>query len=124
MVSALCAPAMLLSESAVETLDRNSLIGLLESVFEGDSFSTSARYFFALVESPDLIEDIRPESALSKELPLLLLLEEVLEVEDELSSENRELVCKLEICMNVDPFLRISQSCASRKVDAALSYLR
>lgn len=103
MVSALCAPAILLSESAVETLDRNSLIGLLESVFEGDSFSTSVRYFFALVESPDLMADIRPESALSKELPLLL--EEVLEVEDELSSENRELLCKLEICINVDPFL-------------------
>jgi len=91
----------LLSESAVETLDRNSLSGLVESEFAGDSFSTSVRYFFASVESPDLIADIKLDSALSKELPLL---EDVLDVEDVLSSANRELVCKLEINMNDYPF--------------------
>jgi hypothetical protein len=49
---------MLLSESAVDTLDRNSLIGLSESeldeVFELISLSTSARYFLASLVSPDL----------------------------------------------------------------------
>jgi hypothetical protein len=40
VVSALCAPAMLLSDRAVETLERNSPIGLLESAFDGESFST------------------------------------------------------------------------------------
>ena len=61
---------MLLSESAVETLARNSLIGLFEFVVdeEGFNFSTSARYFLASVVSPDLMEENRPESALSSEL--------------------------------------------------------
>lgn len=49
---------MLLLESAVDTLDRNSLIGLFElsvdEVFELVSFSTSARYFLASLVSPDL----------------------------------------------------------------------
>jgi len=51
VVNAFCAPAMLLSESAVDTLARNSLIGLFElvvnEVFELVSFSTAARYFLA-----------------------------------------------------------------------------
>ena len=68
MVNALCAPAMLLSERAVETLERNSPSGLFESVFVGASFSTSVRYFLASVESPDLMADIRLVSALSKVL--------------------------------------------------------
>jgi hypothetical protein len=58
---------MLSLERAVETLERNSPSGLLESELEEESFSTSARYFFAPEVSPDLIEDIRLESALSKE---------------------------------------------------------
>jgi hypothetical protein len=67
VVSALCAPEMSSLERAVETLERNSPSGLLESAFEGDSFSTSARYFLASVVSPDLIEDIRPDNAVSKD---------------------------------------------------------
>jgi hypothetical protein len=59
---------MLLSESAVETLERNSPSGLSEAIFEGASFSTWARSFFAAVELPDLISDIRLENALSNEL--------------------------------------------------------
>jgi len=98
VVSALCAPAMLSLESAVETLARNSPSGLLESAFEGASFSTSARYFLASVVSPDLMEDIRLESAPSKEFWLLL---EELETDDVASSEKRELVlCNAEIDMN------------------------
>lgn len=103
MVSALCAPAMLLSESAVETLDRNSPSGLselvFESVFEEDSFSTSVRYFLASVVSPDLMADIRLVSALSKLSWLLAEELEVDEVDDVASSEKRELLCKLEICI-------------------------
>jgi hypothetical protein len=87
-------------ESAVETLEMNSPSGLLESAFDGVSFSNCARYDFASVVLPDLMEDIRPVSALSKEL----LLEEALEVEDvddAVSSVNRELLfCKLEININ------------------------
>jgi hypothetical protein len=106
VVRALCAPAMLLSPSAVETLDRNSPSGLLASVFEGASFSTWARYVLASVESPDLMADIRLVSALSKEL--WLLLDELLEAaddEDADSSVKSELAfCKLEISMSCSPF--------------------
>jgi len=56
---------MLSLDNAVETLERNSPRGLFESAFDGVSFSTSARYFFASVASPDLMADIRLESALS-----------------------------------------------------------
>jgi hypothetical protein len=102
VVSALCAPAMLSLESAVETLERNSPSGLLESAFEGASFSTSARYFLASVVSPDLMEDIRLVSALSKGFWLLL---EELETDDVESSDNRELVlCNAEIDINEFPF--------------------
>jgi hypothetical protein len=95
---------MLLSESAVVTLERNSPSGLLESMFEGDSFSTWARSFFAAAVSPDLMSDIRLVSALSKEFPLLLLELVVDDVEDVASSVKSELVlCKLEICMNCPP---------------------
>ena len=105
MVSALCAPAMLLSESAVETLERNSPSGLFESAFEGASFSTSARYVLASVESPDLMADIRLVSALSNEFALLPEELEVDDVEDEASSVKRlDVLCKLEISMNCDPF--------------------
>jgi hypothetical protein len=110
VVNALCAPAMLLSDSAVETLERNSPSGLLESAFEGASFSTSARYFLASVESPDLMADIRLVSAPSNEFPLLAEELEVDEVEDAASSEKRELLCKLEISMIIDPFAWISQT--------------
>ncbi len=107
MVSALCAPAMLLSESAVDTLDRNSLIGLLESevdeIFELVRFSTSARYFLASLVSPDLIEENRPVSALSSEVWLLV---EELDVEDAESSVKREeLLWIAVIDMDWNPFL-------------------
>lgn len=105
MVSALCAPAMLLSESAVETLEINSPIGLFWSALAGASFSTWARYFLASAVSPDLMADIRLVSALSKVFPLLLVELAVDDVEDVASSERRELVlCKLEISMNGNPF--------------------
>ena len=105
MVSALCAPEMLSSPSAVETLERNLPSGLFASAFEGASFSASARYFFASVESPDLMADIRLVSALSNELALLLEELEVDDVEDEASSVKRlEVLCKLEISMKCDPF--------------------
>jgi hypothetical protein len=98
---------MLLSESAVETLERNSPSGLLESIFEGASFSTWARSFFAAAVLPDLISDIRLENALSNELWLLLEELEVDDVEDAESSESREVaLCKLEISMNCHPFQR------------------
>jgi hypothetical protein len=109
VVNALCAPAMLLSERAVETLDRNSPSGLLESAFAGASFSASLRYFLASVESPDLMADIRLVSALSNEFPLLAEDLDVDEVEEVLSSERRELLCKLEISIKVDPFAWVSQ---------------
>jgi hypothetical protein len=105
VVSALCAPEMLSSESAVETLERNSPSGLFESVLEGSSFSTSARYFLALDVSPDLMADIRLESALSNEFALLLEELEVDDVEDEASSVKRlEVLCELEISMTCNPF--------------------
>jgi len=107
---------MLLSESAVETLERNSPSGLLESMFEGDSFSTWARSFFAAAVSPDLMSDIRLVSALSKEFPLLLLELVVDDVEDVASSVKSELVlCKLEICMNCPPFHLDSSEIQLRK---------
>ena len=65
VVSALCAPEMSLLDSAVETLARNFPSGLLESEFEGSSCSTWARYFLALVVSPELIADNSPVSAVS-----------------------------------------------------------
>jgi hypothetical protein len=96
---------MLSSESAVETLVRNSPSGLFESIFPEDSFSTWAMYFLASAVSPDLMADIKFVSALSKEFPLLLFELEVDDVEDVVSSERRELVlCKLEIFMKGNPF--------------------
>jgi len=93
----------------VDTLDRNSLIGLLEllvdeafEVFvEEVSFSTSARYFLASLVSPDLIEENSPVSAASSELWLFL---EELDVEDAASSvKSEELLCRAEIDMECDP---------------------
>jgi len=106
VVRAPCAPAMLFSESAVETLAKNSLIGLLESVVDEEveefSFSTSAKYFLASVVSPDLIEENRPESALFSELWLLL---DVDDNDDAESAVNKEdVLCKAEIDMNCNPF--------------------
>jgi hypothetical protein len=96
---------MLSSESAVETLLRNSPSGLFESIFPEDKFSTWDRYFLALAVSPDLTADIRLVSALSKELPLLFVELAVDDVDDVVSSERRELVlCKLEIFMKRNPF--------------------
>ena len=121
VVNALCAPEMLSLESAVETLERNSPSGLLESAFDELSFSTSARYFLASVVSPDLMEDIRPESALSKEL--LLLLEE-LEADDVDSSDNRELVlCNAEIDMNVISLPLKFLKAATEQTDVASRYM-
>ena len=60
-----------MSESAVETLDKNSPSGLLESALAGVIFSTSDKYFSAELLSPDLIADIRSLSKVSKLLPLL-----------------------------------------------------
>jgi hypothetical protein len=83
---------MLLSESAVDTLDRNSLIGLfvlvVDEVLELVSLSTSARYFLASLVSPDLMEENRPVSALFSEF--LLLLEELEADEAAESSVKRE----------------------------------
>jgi hypothetical protein len=111
VVNALCAPEILSLDSAVETLERNWPSGELESAFEGLSFSTTAKYDLASVVSPDLMEDIKPESALSKELLLLEELETD-DVEDAASSVRRELLlCKLEINIEFDlcrKFLRAS----------------
>ena len=101
---------MLLSESAVDTLARNSLMGLFEpevvEVFELVSFSTSAKYFLASLVSPDLIEENSPVSALFSGLWLLLDALEVAVVEDAESAVNRELLlCKAEIDMDCNPFL-------------------
>jgi hypothetical protein len=105
VLSALCAPEMSSLDSALETLERNSPSGLLESAFDGVSFSTSARYVFASVVSPDLMEDIRLESALSKESALLVVELEVEEAEAAAISEKRVLVLsELEINMEVNPF--------------------
>jgi len=58
-----------------------------------------------VVVSPDLMEEIRLLSALSKESELLLDVLEVDEVEDVESSERRELLlCKLEINIKCNPF--------------------
>jgi hypothetical protein len=105
VVNALCAPLMLLSESAVETLERNSPNGLLESAFDGVSFSASARYFFASVVSPDLMADSRLESALLKLFCVLLVELVADEAEDAASSVKRVvLLCKAEMDMKDDPF--------------------
>jgi len=112
VVSALCAPAILSSPSAVDTLERNSPSGLfesmlesvLESVFDEDSFSTWARSVLAFVVSPDLMSDIRLDKAVSKEFLLLEVLE-VDEVEAAASSERRLVLLfdRLEICMDHNP---------------------
>jgi hypothetical protein len=44
VVSAVCAPEMLLLESALETLEINSPSGLLELTPDGMNFSTWVRY--------------------------------------------------------------------------------
>jgi hypothetical protein len=121
---------MLLSESAVDTLARNSLIGFFElvldevlEVFELTSFSTSARYFLASLVSPDLIEENRPVSALSSELWLF----EVLDVDDteeaESSANSEELLCIAEIDMDCNPFLADFSEQRSRSMDAAPEYM-
>lgn len=121
VVSALCAPAMLSLESAVETLERNSPNGLLESAFEGASFSTSARYFLASAVSPDLMEDIKLVSALSKEFWLLL---EELETDDAESSDNSELVlCIAEIDINVISLPLKFLNATTEQPDVASSYM-
>jgi hypothetical protein len=110
VVSALCAPAMLLSDSAVDTLDRNSLIGsfelVLDELFEPVSCSTWARYFLASLVSPDLIEENKSLRALLSELWLLL---EELDVDDadeaESSAMSEELLCIAESDMDRNPFL-------------------
>jgi hypothetical protein len=83
---------MLLSESAVETLERNSPSGLLAFASDGANFSTCAKYFSALALSPDLMEDIRPESALLKALCLPLEELDADDVEDAASSVKSELL--------------------------------
>jgi hypothetical protein len=104
---------MLSSESAVDTLDRNSLIGSFELVVdeasellvEEVSCSTSARYFLAALVSPDLIEENRPVSALSSELWLLVEELDVDDVEDAVSSvKSEELLCIAESDMGCYPF--------------------
>jgi hypothetical protein len=112
---------MLLSPRAVETLERNSPSGLFEATFEGSSFSTCVRYFFASAVSPDLIADIRFVNAASNEL---LLLEELFD--DELKAESSEIselvLCILEIDINRSPFEQISPSIVSRDRVHAQSY--
>lgn len=61
--SAFCAPEMLLFERSVDTFDKNFPSGLLGSAFEGASCCTWLKYFSASVVSPDLIADIRLDSA-------------------------------------------------------------
>jgi len=108
---------MLLSESAVDTLARNSLIGLFELVvdevfellvdeaFEPVSFSTVARYFLASLVSPDLMAENRLVSALLSEFWLFLEVLEVDDVEEAVSSVSKaELLCIEEIDMACDPF--------------------
>jgi hypothetical protein len=100
---------MLLSESAVDTLERNSLIGLselvLDEVFELVSFSTWARYFLASLVSPDLIEENKPLRALSSELWLLLEELDVDDAEEAVSCAiSEELLCIAEIDMDCSPF--------------------
>lgn len=118
---------MLSSESAVETLERNSPSGLFESVFEGSSFSASARYFLAFEVSPDLMADIRLESALSNEFVLLLEELEVDDVEEEASAVKRlEVLCELEISMTCNPFpkdfseIQLLESSGSRSYQCGL----
>ena len=119
VVSALCAELMSLSESAVLTLERNFPSGLPESAFEGESDCTWARYFSALLVSPDLMADSRLLSAVSK---LLLLLEELL-VEDELESEvSREiLLCRVEMFIECRPEGEVSGRAARRQNAGATS---
>jgi hypothetical protein len=69
---------MSLSESEVETLERNSPNGLFESALEGASFWTLARSVLALEVSPDLMSAMRLLRALLNEFCLVL---EVLEVD-------------------------------------------
>ena len=90
MVSAVCAELMSPEESALLTLVRNSPRGLLESAFDGVSFSTCARYVLAAVVSPDLMAVLRLVNAESNEF--WLLDELVAEVEDVVSSARRALV--------------------------------
>jgi hypothetical protein len=93
---------------ALETLDRNSPSGLLESALDGVIFSTSDRYFSASVLLPDWMAEIKLFSALSNAFPVLDVELEV-ELEDaaeEVSSESIELAfCKLEINIECVPFL-------------------
>ena len=123
---------MLLSESAVDTLARNSLIGLFESVVdelfelltEEVSFSTSARYFLASLVSPDLIEENRPVSALSSELWLFLEELDVDDVEDAASSVKSEaLLCIAEIDIACNPFPVDFPEQRSRWFDTAPRYM-
>jgi len=69
---------------------------VLEELLDAVRLSTWARYFFASLVSPDLIDENRPVSAVSRELWLLEELE-VEEADSVDSSEKRELVlCRLE----------------------------
>jgi hypothetical protein len=104
VVSAVCAPEILLLESEEETLERNSPSGLLELTLEGRDSSTWLRYCCASVVFPELMAEMRLESAVSNELWLLEELD-VEEVEDALRLEIRELaLCKLVMDMNGYPF--------------------
>lgn len=104
VVSAVCAAEMSPLESAEETLVRNSPSGLLESALAGVSFSTSARYFSASLVLPDLIDDMRPERAVSNGF-LRVAVAEVDEVDVVDSWDNRELeMLEPEIIMAVVPF--------------------
>lgn len=128
MVSALCAPAMLLSESAVDTLAKNSLIGSFELVvdelFELVSLSTSARYFLAEVVSPDLIEENKPVRALSSGLWLRL---EELDVDDsdeaESSARSEELLVIAEIDMDCNPSWANFSEPRPRSMDTVPRYM-
>jgi hypothetical protein len=123
---------MLLSESAVDTLDRNSLIGLFEFVadevfeplVEEVSFSTTAKYFLASLVSPDLIEENRLVSALSSELLLLFEEFDVDDAEDaESSVKSEELLCIAEIDMACNPLLADFPKQRQQEMDAALRYV-
>jgi len=71
----------------------------------GGQFFHLGQVLLGIVESPDLMADIRLVSALSKEFPLLPEELDVDDVEDAASSVKRlEVLCRLEISMNSDPF--------------------
>lgn len=96
--------------SALETLDTNWLRGLFESMLDGINFFTSARYFSASVVSPDLMDEIRPLSAVPNESPELELeVELVAEVELVIWESRVLALCTLEINMGASFRMQLAE---------------